>query len=204
MKRLVLGLILGLLVSPLLTIANEAMPAYDRGEWRHWVTSTKKSCWTVRDEVLARDAKDGPFYHHPDDPCSTLMSGKWMRVYIEDGYDNLLTSTKEVDIDHMVPLKEAHRSGGWAWSKEKKQQYANFTTYRWHLLAVSASQNRSKGDKSPDKWQPPNAAVHCQYAHWWAAVRFVWDLSSTEPERATVLKMLSTCSGPMLPIQSAD
>ena len=36
-----------------------------------------------------------------------------------------ITDATKLDIDHMVPLKEAHQSGAANWSRERKRAYAN-------------------------------------------------------------------------------
>lgn len=93
----------------------------------------------------------------------------------------------------MIPLKHAHEAGGRRWSEEKRREYANDLRYRWHLVAVSASANRAKGDKGPDKWKPDKREFWCQYAQAWASVKFTWGLSSTAQEREAVREMLATC-----------
>jgi len=61
------------------------------------------------------------------------------------------------------------------------------------LVAVSAKSNRSKGDQSPDQWKPPLKSYYCMYARAWTHVKFVYWLSVTEPEQATLSDMLDTC-----------
>ena len=39
---------------------------------------------------------------------------------------------------------------------ERKRSFANYLTEPAHLIAVSASANRSKGKSSPDEWLPDN------------------------------------------------
>jgi hypothetical protein len=61
-------------------------------------------------------------------------------------------------IDHLMPLKEAHQSGAWARSAEKKRRYANDLSNPAHLITVSANAVKPKGDKDPADRLPPNRA----------------------------------------------
>lgn len=72
---------------------------------------------------------------------------------------------------HVVPLVNAHISGGWAWHPDRKQAYANDLANPEHLLAVKAQLNRQKGDKSPDQWKPPRQEYWCDYATAWLAIK---------------------------------
>ncbi len=96
----------------------------------------------------------------------------------------------------MVPLGNAHRSGGWAWDPERKKQYANDLTYPDHLIAVQARANRSKGDRGPEEWRPPLRTYWCDYAVDWIVIKSRWDLTVTEPEFAALRDMLHTCESP--------
>ena len=49
-----------------------------------------------------------------------------------------------LDIDRLVPLAEAWRSGAWAWTSLQRQAYANDLSESRALVAVSLGQNRSK------------------------------------------------------------
>ena len=93
----------------------------------------------------------------------------------------------------MVPLANAHRSGGWGWSEDKKREYANDLTYAGHLIAVQASANRAKGSKSPDDWKPPDLTYWCQYAIDWITIKNAWELTATESEADALSDMLNTC-----------
>ena len=48
----------------------------------------------------------------------------------------------------------------------------DYLGYRYHVLAVSASANRAKGDSGPDQSRPENQAFWCEHAQAWASVKF--------------------------------
>jgi hypothetical protein len=66
----------------------------------------------------------------------------WLSPYDGKSY----TKDSALDIDHLVPLAEAWRSGAWAWSALQRQNYANDLTESKALVAVSLGLNRQKGD----------------------------------------------------------
>lgn len=97
-------------------------------------------------EILKRDGTGV----QRDEEC-WAVSGRWVNVYD----DKTFTSASDLDIDQMVPLANARRSGAAGWTQEKRKAFANDLTHP-QLLAVSAASNRSKGDQGPDEWQPPS------------------------------------------------
>jgi hypothetical protein len=107
-----------------------------------------------------------------------VVKGKWLDPYT----NNLFTDPKDLDIDHVVPLAEAHRSGASKWSREKKQRFANDINNSGFLLAVDKSANRSKGDKDPASWMPPNDGYHCQYIKLWVSIKSEYDLNKDQKE----------------------
>ena len=73
----------------------------------------------------------GPVLFKNDEGCS-FLSGNWI-----DPYSGLeITDATTLDIDHLVPLKEAHESGGFAWDTEKRRSYANDLVDPDCLIAV--------------------------------------------------------------------
>ncbi len=184
------GLLLRVLIlagAVLVTTAASSHPPYRRAEWPHWIDADG-DCQNTRGEVLIRDAPAGTVKFRDEREC-TVDAGEWADPYT----GGVLTQAGEVDVDHLVPLKNAHDSGGWRWTRERRREYANDLSYRYHLLAVSRSANRSKGDKGPDEWRPARQEFWCQYAQAWAAVKHIWELQSTQAERQALREMLATC-----------
>jgi hypothetical protein len=164
-----------------LTVAEwAAMTGYSRDRFEHWAAQGD-GCDT-RDRVLQRDGQGVV----TGGDCQ--ISGAWFSVY--DGQS--LTDPGEVDIDHMVPLANAWRTGAATWSDEQRAAFANDLD-RPQLIAVSSSSNRSKGDQDPSQWRPPRHEYWCVYAQSWIAVKAYWRLSVTTDEKAALTEMLGTC-----------
>ncbi len=165
-----------------LTVASAgSMKGYSRNRFPHW-RDTGKNC-DVRDSVLKRDGEDIKF-----SGCN-VVAGRWESVY--DG--RVFTDPSDVDIDHMVPLANAWRSGADEWDDGKRGDFANDLT-RPQLIAVSASSNRAKGDQDPAQWKPANRSYWCQYAESWVTVKHHWRLTVTSAEKVALKEMLEGCT----------
>ncbi|NUR27608.1 MAG: HNH endonuclease [Catenulispora sp.] len=165
-----------------LTIAGQhPMTGYSRDRFPHW-RSAGKGC-DVRDVILKRDGTDVQL-----SGCN-VTGGTWKSWYDDKTY----TALSQVDIDHMVPLANAWRSGADKWDDQKRGDFANDQT-RPQLFAVSASANRSKGDQDPSTWKPPSKGAWCQYAQDWITVKAYYKLSITAAEKDALTDMLGTCA----------
>jgi hypothetical protein len=161
--------------------APQSMAGYSRDRFPHWMQQGN-SCDT-REFVLKRDGRSV----QTDKNCH-VVSGQWL-----SRYDNKTVSdASALDIDHMVPLANAWRSGAASWTDDKRSQFANDLT-RPQLFVVSASVNRAKGDQDPSQWKPPYRGYWCEYAQNWVAVKRYWQLTVTKDEKATLVDMLGTC-----------
>ena len=166
--------------------AEEHPAGYDRGDWPHWSDLDGDGCDTRR-EVLIAEAVARPAV---GEGCK-LSGGLWHSVYdgaAEEG------SGRGFDVDHLVPLFEAHKSGGHLWSRAQRELFANDLGHPDALIAVSASSNRAKGASDPAEWMPSDIDVSCWYAAGWIEVKHRWSLSADPAERQALAAILTSCS----------
>ena len=149
-------------------IEPEVTSGYDRDLFKHWIDADGDSC-NAREEVLIIESLEPVTLGAG---CKVL-TGSWFSSY--DAV--VITDSSKLDMDHMVPLKEAWDSGANAWSADRRQAFANDLDLQVALIAVSASSNRSKSARDPAEWLPTNVSYRCQYAEDWMAVKVKWELS---------------------------
>lgn len=112
-----------------------------------WIDADGDGCDTRREVLIAEStspAQVDPF------GCE-VIAGDWVSAY--DGYST--DDPTELEIDHVVALSEAWRSGAAAWPEDRRLAFANDLDSPAALVAVTAATNRSKGDRDPASWQPP-------------------------------------------------
>lgn len=191
------------------TIEKSEDVEYSRTEWKHWAGLEGRSCWNTREEVLYRDAYPGTLIYVDkqmnvtedyNEACAigkpimiddkiridTENSGEWIDPYS----GKKITSSSEVDIDHVIPLSYAAKNGGQSWDEAKKEKFANDLD---NLLATSAKENRAKGDKGPSEYMPPYKAYHCQYAKTFTIVAYKYDLTITNSDYEVLKDTLESC-----------
>ncbi|MEU4295019.1 HNH endonuclease family protein [Kribbella sp. NPDC026596] len=161
--------------------AEGSTSGYSRDLFPHWINQSG-TCDT-REQVLKRDGT-GVTVNSSCQPTA----GRWYSVYDA----TWIEQSSGVDIDHIVPLAEAWKSGANAWTTARRQEFANNLTIA-QLIAVSASSNRSKGDSDPASWKPTNTSVHCIYAREWIWVKYTYGLSLQSAEKTALQQMLGTC-----------
>ena len=152
--------------------------AYDRDLYGGWIDADG-DCQNTRHEVLIAESAVPVTL---DARGCKVIAGRW-----EDPYTGrVFTDPRDLDIDHFIPLAEVHRSGGHAWTPAQRRRYANDLVNPNTLIAVSASSNRSKRDRDPALWLPPNRAFHCEYLKTWVELKSHWGLS-TDPVESKFL-----------------
>lgn len=158
---------------------------YDRQLYKHW-TDEDKDCQDTRQEILIAESVTPVIL---DEKGCKVISGWWNDPFTGNAY----TDPADLDIDHLVPLKEAHLSGGHSWSAVRKEQYANDLSNPDTLIAVSRSANRSKGARDVAEWLPPNEDFHCEYVRRWVSVKDRWGLNLDRVEADAVETLLLEC-----------
>lgn len=164
-----------------LTVTNEVGTGYDRDLFRHWIDSDGNDCDT-RQEVLIRDSRS---LVQIDPYRCKVIAGNWYSPYDGAVWEN----PSDVDIDHVVALKEAWDSGAWQWSSERRRAFANDLSDSRSLMAVTDSVNQSKGDRDPSQWMPPRRDYRCSYISMWLAVKARWSLA-VDPSEAGMIRSL--------------
>ena len=167
-----------------LEVAEETPNGYDRDLFKHWVDADGDGC-NAREEVLIAESLKKVTV---GSSCS-ISGGEWVSAF-----DLVVTTNpSNFDVDHFVPLKEAWDSGASEWDSATRQSFANDLGYEMSLIAVSASSNRSKSDRDPADWLPPNADYRCEYAVAWAQVKSRWSLSIDPKEKVALLGLADEC-----------
>ncbi len=159
-----------------LQVAGEVLAGYDRDAWPHWSDVDSDGCNT-RKEVLKAQSTT-PVQIATASVC-TIVSGTWVDPYSGGTY----TSPTQIEIDHIVPLANAYRSGGYAWTTPQREAFANDPA---ELVATSSAANTTKADKRPDQWLPPRPEARCWYVTTWIAIKTRYQLTITTTERDTL------------------
>jgi hypothetical protein len=157
------------------------MTGYSRDLFPHW--HTVSGACNTRETVLKRDGTNVV----TDSSCAAT-SGRWFSPY--DGAT--WTAAADVDIDHVVPLANAWRTGASSWTTSKRESFANDLSSP-QLIAVTDNVNQAKGDQSPATWKPPLSSYWCTYARMWIASKYKWALSVNSAEKSALTSMLNTC-----------
>lgn len=172
-------------------LSQDKETGYSRSLFKHWIDADRNGCDT-RAEVLISEAVVKP---KVDKKCK-LSGGKWLSKY-----DNKsVTNASQLDVDHLVPLAEAWRSGAWAWTPKQRQDFANDLEDPRALIAVTLSTNRSKGDKDISEWVPK--VNTCAYVENWISIKIRYSLTYDNKEASALSNFSEKCSFTNTPVQA--
>lgn len=185
------------------TISNPRNP-YNRinqfGGWRK--DPTNKSCLDVRGLVLSRTS-EVPVTTKPSADRCVVISGRWTDPYSGEVFHR---PYPDIEIDHLVALKNAYLMGASKWSQKKRCWYANFYKNSYHLIPVAARQNERKGDATPFDYMPPKENYQCAYIKNWLKTKLLWKLAMVPPETEAIERLIKrhNCSKASLKISEKE
>ena len=130
----------------------------------------------------------------------TVIYGSWVDPYsgavlTGNPYQGDGTAN-DLDIDHVIPLKYVNSHGGYHWSASDKVAYGKSTAamYSGVYLAVSASENRKKGDSGPADYYPTNPAFYCEYSRMWRDTAKKYSISLSLRDYNKIKGVLAECN----------
>jgi|UniRef100_UPI0040492380 hypothetical protein len=160
-----------------------------------WADVDRNGCDT-RNDILYRDLTSKVFKSGTRE-C-VVLSGTLLDPYSGEKISFLrgVTSSMEVQIDHVVALSNAWQTGAFKLTFEKRREFANDPL---NLVAVKGRLNSQKGDGDAATWLPPRKNIRCAYVAQQIAVKAKYNLWVTPPEKAAMVRLLANCPGFKLP-----
>ncbi len=182
-------------------LKDPSIPYNRMDQYGTWVKDPRDgTCYNTRAKALIR-ASSTPVRFSGSRGC-TVKSGEWNDPYSGNQY----ADAGDLQIDHVVPLKNSYISGAWQWDGKKRCLFANFLSNDYHLLAVNGPDNMKKGDRTPEGFMPPNRAYACDYLASWLKIKLIWNLALTPPEARAIsrLKQENHCDADTLSIATQE
>jgi hypothetical protein len=170
------------LLSRLPVLKETHKSTYGRSQFKAWIDADRDGEDT-RAEVLKAESTRAV----AETSSHTITTGRWVSRY--DGVT--VTRASKLDIDHVVPLREAWVSGAARWTAQKREAFANDLGYGAGLVAVTKHALRSKGDKAPNAYLPPRRSYRCVYVKNYIAVKYRWHLAVDVTEKRSLSKDLA-------------
>lgn len=174
-------------------------PRYKREHFgESWADTDSNGCDT-RNDVLARDLSDIIL---DEDGCRVLagvLADPYTGTTLDfrrsgaviDGIKAPSNSSNQVQIDHIVALKEAWVSGASAWNDQQRLDFANDTA---NLLAVSGEVNQVKSAQDASTWLvPDNPDYRCAFATQYINIKTAYRLTVDTAEKQALKEALASC-----------
>jgi hypothetical protein len=173
-----------------ITVANEHRGGYDRDLFGY-PAAMEDRCDT-RSVVLVRDSITPA---QVDSTSCAIVAGDWYSAYD----DATWSAPADVEIDHVVALKEAWDSGAWNWSPDRRVEFANDVDDPRMLRAVTGPVNQAKGADDPSNWIPPFEPFVCEFLADWVHIKATWSLSMDASEYGRIRNVLTDrCPGQLI------
>ncbi|WP_246018198.1 HNH endonuclease family protein [Amnibacterium kyonggiense] len=148
-----------------------------------WLDADRNGCDT-RNDILRRDLAD------PSGTRCNVRSGVLRAPYTGETirFQRGLEHKRAVQVDHVVSLGDAWRTGAQQLSLAQRIRLANDPL---SLLAVDGPTNQDKRDKDAATWLPPNRSFRCEYVARQVAVKHAYGLWVTPVEKAAMSRVLT-------------
>ena len=151
-----------------------------------WLDVDHNGCDT-RNDVLARDLTE----LERQGPCKVLR-GTLVSPYTGERVDFVRgnrTSTL-VQVDHVVALENAWRTGAQQLSQSEREALANDPV---NLFAVDGHSNAQKRSGDAATWLPADTAFRCTYVEHQVTVKTTYRLWVAPAERDAIARVLDRC-----------
>ena len=167
--------------------APDSEDGYSRERFgRAWADVDGNGCDT-RDDVLARDLTDVDL----DPGGCVVLAGTLLDPYTGTTIAFVRgPDSADVQIDHLVALDDAWRTGARAWPPARRLAFANDPA---NLLAVDGDANQDKGAGDASQWLPPQAGYGCVYVVRQLRVKAAYGLWLTPDEHDAAATALRGC-----------
>ena len=151
-----------------------------------WIDVDGNGCDT-RNDILRRDLTNIAL----DGSC-TVLSGDFADPYTgtQIRFERGVETSRLVQIDHLVALKDAWRTGAQQLDQGRRVALANDPL---NLMASDGSANASKGDRNAASWLPANRAFRCEYVARQVSVKAAYGLWVVPAEHDAIERILQDC-----------
>ena len=152
----------------------------------------------TRNDILRRDLTS--IAVKADSSGCVVLTGSLADPYTGStiAFTRGVTTSSAIEIDHVVALGDAWQTGAQQLTSRQRTDLGNDPL---NLLAVSGSQNESKGDADSASWLPPNKSYRCAYVARQVAVKARYHLWVTAAEHDAIARILASCPDQVTPAE---
>lgn len=153
-----------------------------------WTDVDHNGCDT-RNDILNRDL--GRKTYKSADKC-IVTSGYLVDPYLGKPieFQRGSASSAKVQIDHVVALGNAWKTGAAHWTDRQRLQFANDPL---NLLSVAGEANQQKSDQDAADWLPDNPQYRCRYVSLQVQVKQKYHLWVRAAEKQALAEVAATC-----------
>jgi hypothetical protein len=167
-------------LAPLVAPLDPSRARYDRDRFFEG-GDLDGDCVRTRHEVLQEEALE-----YSMAGC-LVDAGVWFDPFTATSFSD----PHDLQVDHVVALADAWRSGAWKWSDGRRELFANDLI---NLNAIGAAENQRKSDSGPAGYRPSNAAQTCAYLAQYGSVKVAYGLAITQADFDALSTRLDDCS----------